>query len=313
MDALRRVGLWLRTHKRGDEEALAVVDVGWLVTRLLPAFGVGAGVASAAVLALAPGQIDLSNNNGARAAVAIAAPGVRAVEAKATEGLAFRDPDYPVFRAKAHAVHRAFGGYMFLHPDLSGAAQADYFLAYAHPRPGDIQPVVDSEVGSPSAAAPATYAALHELERRGYRPILYASSWYLGQLVKTVPALKQFRVWEAEYGPRLELIPGVKVVAWQFTETARVAGFDVDGSHLLVKRLALIEYKPPKPLTPAEKKIAALHTRTGFYAWLAWYLHEGAWKPYAIRAAIVRPHVPVPVPRSYWPRERAFVKARARG
>jgi len=245
MKALRWAGRWLRTHKRGEEEAALVVDVTWIALRIGLASVLGAGVASAAVLG--PGLIDLSNNNGFRAAAAIAAPGVTAVEAKATEGLAFRDHVYPTFRAAAARHHHAFGGYLFLHPYESGAAQADYFLAYAKPRPGDIQPVVDSETGSPAAAARATYAALRELERRGYQPLLYASSSYLGELMRTDPRLKRFRVWQAEYGPRLHLVAGVRVVAWQFTDRARVDGFSIDGSHLLVRSVRTIEWKPAKP------------------------------------------------------------------
>ena len=70
-------------------------------------------------------------------------------------------------------------------------------------------------------------------------------------------------------------------------------------------------YVAPKPLTPAQKAEAALRAKTGFYSWLAWYLHEGAWRPYAVHARIVRPHVPARIPATWWTRERAFVKARA--
>lgn len=253
MKALRWAGHWLRAHKRGEEaiaEAVAV-EAGVAIWKRVTA----AAVASAAITAtatLAPGLIDLSNNNGGRAAVAIATPGVRVVEAKATEGVHFRDGLYLAFRAAAAKHHRAFGGYLFLHPDLGGAAQADYFLAYAKPKPGDVEPVVDSENGSPTAAAPATYAALHELERHGYRPLLYASSSYLAGLVRADPRLKRFRVWQAEYGPQLHLVAGVHVIAWQFTDRARVAGFAIDGSHLLVRNVRTIEYRP-KPLKPRRK------------------------------------------------------------
>ena len=314
MKTLRRVGLLLRRHKRGEEEAAFVVNVGWLGVRLAGAIGLGASLASAAILA--PGMVDLSNNNGTGAAVAIAAPGVRVVEAKATEGVKFRDGLYGTFRTTAAARHRAFGGYLFLHPTEGGAAQADYFLAYAHPRRGDIQPVVDSETGPPAAAAAATYAALRELVRRGFEPLLYASSSYVAGLVAADARLKQFRVWQAEYGPTLHLVPGVRVVAWQFTDRAHVGGIAVDGSHLLVRNVAVIEWKP-KPRTPAQKKRAAkaavevkLRARTGYWSWLPWYLGEGAWKRYGTHAATVRPSVSRHVPAAWWRRERVFVRAR---
>lgn len=258
MRPLRRFGRWLVTHKRGEEEAAVVVDAAWLAWRLAGALGLGASVASAAVLA--PGLIDLSNNNGSRAAVAISAPGVQAVEAKATEGLAFRDRAYPTFRRTAARAHRPFGGYMFIHPGESGAAQARYFLAYAKPKPGDIQPVVDSETGSPAAAAHATYAALHELELHGYRPLLYASSYYLKVLVETEPRLKRFRAWQAEYGPTLHTVAGMTTVAWQFTDRARAAGVSLDGSHLLVRNVRTIEFKPA-PLKPERRKTGCRRVR----------------------------------------------------
>lgn len=311
---------FVRRHKV-EEEAVAeavAVDAGIAIWKRVFA----AAAASAAITAtatLAPGLIDLSNNNGSRAVVAIAAPGVKAVEAKATEGLHFRDGLYPTFRAAAAKHHRAFGGYLFLHPGENGAAQADYFLAYAKPKPGDIQPVVDSETGSPAAAAPATYSALHELDRRGYQPILYASSSYLAGLVAADPRLKHYWVWQAEYGPVLHLVPGVRVVAWQFTDRARVGGFSTDGSHLLVRDVALIETRPPKPATAAQKKAAAkaaaekrLRGRAGYWSWLAWRLGEAAWKPYGKSNPKVRPHVPRQVPAAWWRREHAYLKERTR-
>lgn len=66
----------------------------------------------------------------------------------------------------------------------------------------------------------------------------------------------------------------------------------------------------PRPLTKLQRAELALRERTGYYSWLAWYLHEGAWRPYAVHAAIVRPHIPARIPAAWWRRERAFVKAR---
>lgn len=196
-------------------------------------------LASAAIAAGSTvGIVDLSNNNGPGAAAAIAH---HSVIAKATEGLGFHDYLYPRFRQTAKRYGSAFGGYMFLHPDESGAAQADYFLAYARPRPGDIQPVVDSEIGSPCSAGPATLAALKELQRHGFKPILYSNTYWLSSFHAYCPAiaraLGRFRVWQAEYGPTLHQVPGFHDIAWQFTDQAHVAGLSVDGSHLMVRSI----------------------------------------------------------------------------
>lgn len=326
---LKRIGAFARRHKKAEEELAeaAGIAVGW---QLIAAAIGGAAVASAAILA--PSLIDVSNNNGPGAAAAFRAAGVQAVEAKATEGLAFRDRDYPIFRTAAAHQRRAFGGYLFLHPYESGAAQARYFLAYAQPRPGDLQPVVDSETGSPTAAAPATYAALHELVAHGYRPILYASSSYLAGLVATDRRIAAFRVWQAEYGPILHHVAGTTTVAWQFTDRAHVNGFSIDGSHLLVRTVAQLEIpkptvKKPRPTTrtsttsttrtstvapkPKAKRTAAtvLRAKTGYWSWLSWLLGEGPWKGYSPAVRAVRPHVPHRVPAGWWRAARAHVRA----
>lgn len=310
MSAWSRASAFLRRHKKNEVEAVeaAGLTIAWRV--LARTTGVfAAGVASAAVLA--PQMIDLSNNNGSRAASAISARGVVAVEAKATEGLSFRDPTYATFRAAAARAHRAFGGYFFIHPDTSGKAQADYFLAYAQPKPGDIEPVIDSETGSPASAAAATYAALRELQARGYDPILYASTSYLATLVATDRRIAAFRAWDAEYGPVLHHVPGVTDVAWQFTDRATANGFSLDGSHLLVRSIDQLTIPKPAPKqTPAQKRAAALRAETGYWPWLAWYIGEQAWKPYGPRNATVRPHVAPRVPASWWRREREFLAAR---
>lgn len=315
-----KLGAFLRRHRKAEAELAesAGIAIGWRIAgRVL-----GAGIAAAAIAA--PAMIDLSNNNGGGAAVAISAPGVQAVEAKATEGLSFRDSFYPGFRASASSAHRPFGGYLFLHPYLGGAAQADYFLAWARPRPGDLEPVVDSEMGSPYSAARSTYAALHELELRGYRPLLYASSSYVSALVSADHRIARFRVWQAEYGPTLHRVPGTTVVAWQFTDRAIVKGHALDGSRLLVgvKSLEIPRPVAPKPAprptpkpapkpTPGRKAPAVLKAERGYWPWLEWYMGEGDWRGYVRQAKAVRPNVPRVIPARWWKAERAFLKARS--
>ena len=183
--------------------------------------------------------VDLSNNNGLIAGgVAIKASGF--VYAKATEGLTFKDRDYPLFRKVARQNGKPFGGYMFLHPELDGPEQAAYFLHYADPQPGDLQPVVDSEMGEPDAlAAKATFEALYCLEKAGYRPLLYSSTWYLRGLLSHYRALQGYRIWQAEYGPLRERLHVPAVVMWQFTARLTVGKgrFRVDGDKLLVRNL----------------------------------------------------------------------------
>lgn len=303
MNRLSRVVGFFRRHKKG-EEAVAIGVTIWSVERVIAAV-VGAGIASAAIVGA--NMIDLSNNNGAAAASAIAAPRVQLVEAKATEGLAFHDPDYPTFRTAARDHHKAFGGYLFLHPGESGKAQADYFLAYAKPHRGDVQPVVDSEIGSPCAAAPTTVAALQELVRKGFDPILYSNTYWLGQFAQCAPALKRYRMWEAEYGPTLTLIPGFHVVSWQFTDRAQVNGLAVDGSQLLVRSAASLEIGHTKKPTPTQQKAKALavrkaHLRTlaGYFSWFEWRTARSRWKRLTPAERDARPNVPHHIRHKWW-------------
>lgn len=300
---LSKLGAFVRRHKRAEEELAigAGISIGWrFIGGLL-----GAGVAAAAIAV--PTMIDLSNNNGPGAVAAISQPGVHAVEAKATEGLAFRDSLYPTFRAAAARAGKPFGGYLFLHPSESGRAQADYFMAYARPRPGNLQPVVDDEMGSPCSSAPAALAALRELGAHGFHPLLYTSAYWLSQLEHCAPALKAYRIWEAEYGPVLNRYAGFNVIGWQYTDNSGVKGLRIDGSHLYVS-LASLEYRltPPAPRpNPARAAIArrkrelrAVHG--GFWAWREWRLGIGRWHGFHPAQRDVRPHVRRRIPRTWW-------------
>lgn len=73
--------------------------------------------------------------------------GVKFIYHKATEGHTFRDPNYAKRRAESKANALPFGGYHYAHPAPDNAVlEAQYFLAYAKPVPGDMLPVLDLEV-----------------------------------------------------------------------------------------------------------------------------------------------------------------------
>lgn len=71
---------------------------------------------------------------------------------KATEGLSFVDPDYARNWAACAELGIVRGAYHFLHPDLSGGAQADFFLAAVTLRPGDLV-MVDVETTKTATGA----------------------------------------------------------------------------------------------------------------------------------------------------------------
>jgi GH25 family lysozyme M1 (1,4-beta-N-acetylmuramidase) len=174
------------------------------------------------------------------------ASGSVALIAKATEGSTYEDKTLRTHRTIAGVAGKPFGSYLFLHPDSKGS-EAGFYLDYARPRKGDIQPIIDAEVTNLGATelAKRVQRCARALEAEGYKPILYASSSIWKELVSRNPALKRLRVWEAQYPgrfsrwfPRLaklrvRLGSGVSVVLWQFTDAYNVNGKLYDASVLL--------------------------------------------------------------------------------
>lgn len=202
-------------------------------------------IAQAARSVLPKLVVDISNANDPHApewAAIKANPRIVGVICKATEALGFLDKVYPGARRITAGLGRVFGGYLFLHADADGGAQAAAFLEYAKPKPGDIQPIIDSEEiglrGRPIAEmARQTDAAARALEHAGFAPILYADTSFLASLVAAVPTLKRLRAWQAEYGPTLHRVPGVNDLLWQFTDRAIVGKGRFDESRLVVRDL----------------------------------------------------------------------------
>jgi GH25 family lysozyme M1 (1,4-beta-N-acetylmuramidase) len=169
-----------------------------------------------------------------------------ALIAKATEGTSFQDATLAKHRLVAKENGRPFGSYLFLHPNSRGS-EAAFYLKYARPRSGNIQPIIDAEVTNLGTAelARRTDSCARALEAAGYRPLLYASAAIWRELVKVDPRLKRLRVWEAQYPGiftrwftriarlRIKLGTGVSVVLWQWTDSYAVGGRRYDASALL--------------------------------------------------------------------------------
>src|SRR5579863_2257526 len=113
---------------------------------------VGASGASATSSSRAKG-IDVSNWNGTISWTKVAHAGYRFAIAKATEATNFEDSTYAANRSGSEAAGLVFGAYHFARPSgsslaavtKSAVAQADYFLAFATPQPGELPPVLDLE------------------------------------------------------------------------------------------------------------------------------------------------------------------------
>lgn len=189
--------------------------------------------------------IDCSNRNPIDAAhLRSAAPA--ALICKATEGSSFRDKTLPLHRRLAASARIPFGSYLYLHAGSPGD-EAAFYLNYAEPRPGDIQPIIDAEVidnaGMGQTAARVQSCAL-ELEANGYKPLLYTYASFWQGLYSHEPELKRLRVWEAGYPGgftrwvpalerlRIRLGHGASVVMWQWTDKYPVGNRLYDASRL---------------------------------------------------------------------------------
>lgn len=180
--------------------------------------------------------IDVSNNNPISQHV-LQLSNAQALICKATEGTTFHDATYGDHRAIAKALGIPFGAYLFLHPGSRGN-EADFFLAYAKPKKGDIQPIIDSEVRDGASfvtVAARVDSCAKELERHGFRPILYSYTSFIQGLVAARPKLARLRVLQAGYTSRRPTIGhGVTVIGWQFTDAYRVGSHEYDASRLYV-------------------------------------------------------------------------------
>lgn len=191
--------------------------------------------------------LDVSNNNPITLAQ-LRQSKAWALIAKATEGTNFDDKTLGAMRAIAKEAGVPFGSYLFLHANSVGNEAGDY-LAYAKPRKGDIQPVIDAEVSdgeSMAQVAARVQSCARALEHAGYKPILYTYSSFWKQLVAAEPTLKRLRIWQADYPGkftrwfpglaklRMKLGIGASVVMWQWTDAYQVGGKGYDASRLFV-------------------------------------------------------------------------------
>lgn len=100
---------------------------------------------------------------------------------------------------------------------------------------------------------------------------------------------------------------GVDPLLWSFGHQGAPNTYRLsqDGRVAQYLRLPVPKYVP----TPQDK----LRARTGWFAWVAWRLGEGDWKPYGKSAKKVRPSVPKVIPPSWWLRYAVYIKNRKKG
>lgn len=161
--------------------------------------------------------VDISHHqNGDLDLAAAKRAGVRWLMHKATEGDTYRDPNYAGRRAQARAAGIPFGAYHFARAERGdAAAEANHFLGYAQPVPGDLRPALDLETTEGLSLAElrtwaATFIATVE-KATGVKPIIYTpydlGSAALGCIVwrprynnSNTPPAQRWDVWQFSNG-----------------------------------------------------------------------------------------------------------------
>ena len=210
-----------------------------------------ASLAAEAPAQNAPSGIDVSHWQNQIDWLGVGDGGYSFAFVKATEGTSFTDVTYPLNRDGANSVGMKIGAYHYARPSGSGAAaiaasaiaQADAFVAYAQPAPGDLLPSLDlEETGSLSVTdlTAWTQAWLDEVAvRLGVRPIIYASPDFWKNHLGDTPvfAAAGDPLWIAHWtAAALPILPGgawggLGWMFWQWSNCEHVTGIAncVDG------------------------------------------------------------------------------------
>jgi GH25 family lysozyme M1 (1,4-beta-N-acetylmuramidase) len=205
------------------------------------AFSGASGVAASATRAKG---IDVSNWNGTINWTKIAHAGYRFAIGKATEATTFDDSTYLANRDGSESAGLVFGAYHFARPSgtsfaavtASAIGQADHFLDFATPQPGELPPTLDLEATgnlSPRLLEAWTEAWAQEVYARlGVHPLVYSSPafWQQHLADSTGVAAAGTSLWIAHWTSASKpWIPaqnwdGLGWTFWQWTDCLSVPG-----------------------------------------------------------------------------------------
>lgn len=153
---------------------------------------------------------------------------------KATEGAHYDDPTFSANWRSARAAGIPRGAYHYFRPGESVQSQVDNFIdTVKQLELGDLPPVLDVENPkrwdglSAKQSADMVVAWLTEVEKRlGMKPIIYASYFFIGDVLGSDPRLANWPLWMARYRTRNEASPKPfkHWTFWQFTETGTASG-----------------------------------------------------------------------------------------
>jgi lysozyme len=172
--------------------------------------------------AMTPRVIDISHHNTVTDLKATAAAGVWGVIHKASQGRAYRDPDYGARRALAAKAGLLWGGYHF-NDGTDVAAQVDSFMKAAQPDAATLMVLdfEDNRLSNMSVQQAVDF--LHQLEQRlGRKGAIYSGNRLKETIGQLSPMERDYllshRLWLCQYGPRAVLPKGfARYWLWQYT------------------------------------------------------------------------------------------------
>lgn len=198
----------------------------------------------------------------------VAAAGYRFALVKTTGGGAYANEFYAEQIAGARAAGLLVGHYHYAYeadvPGVGPLAEAEYFLAHADLRPGEL---VALDVEEPSAWGNLSWWALAWLrrvaERTGARPFLYSYPYYFAERQLDAPELAGYPLWFADYdGPDDPPRPWREVRLRQVTADRYVPGIgpriDANEFYGSIEELAALGVPSPAPTDPAEGERRAI-------------------------------------------------------
>ena len=158
----------------------------------------------------------------------VVAAGKQFVYIKATQGLSGVDPCFADFRARAHDTDLLVGPFHFFLPYVDAKAQAEHFFTVAQPQTGELIAMLDTETDAPNVADESMAFAMRIKELSGKLPWIYTSdSMFTERFTETFNI--DWPRWLARYGHS----PDNPCSMWQFSQSGRIGGINVDCDHFV--------------------------------------------------------------------------------
>jgi GH25 family lysozyme M1 (1,4-beta-N-acetylmuramidase) len=188
-------------------------------------------------------MIDISHWNGSIDFAKVAAAGVKAVYAKATNGAHNSDDTFAANIKNARDQGLLVGAYHFLLSQQDPNAQASHFITFIEPFKLDLLPVVDVEwdmkakrdqwqdVPAASRVAMVGRFCDEVRTRTGKLPIIYTATSWWRPMIGEVTSYKTVKfgdcpLWIARYAKAVGPLPAAwsSYAIWQYTATGRISG-----------------------------------------------------------------------------------------